>query len=120
MLSANDIASITAIVAASLDVTLPQYRNTPGEDTSGHATETYAFFANVALNIIRPSATTLQLFADVIGSQRAIIIRVMKTQDVKQGDRFVYDGLNWRVQALMDSESYTVTKEYLLSVVAYG
>ncbi len=120
MLSAADITSMTAIVAGSLDVTLPQYRNTPGEDTSGHPTENYAFFANVALNIIRPSATTLQLFADVIGSQRAIMIRVMKTQDVKQGDRFVYDTLNWRVQALMDAESYTFTKEYLLSVVAYG
>jgi hypothetical protein len=117
LLTAAELTAITATVQASLDVTLPQYRATLGEDTSGHETETYNLLANVSLNIIKPTATQLQAFADLIGSQRALVIRVMQTQDVAQGDRFVYDSLNWRVQALMDAESYTVTKEFLMSVV---
>ncbi len=118
LLTGAELAWMTPIVASSLDVSLPLYRDTStAQDDSGHHLETWTSQGNVSLNIIKPTATLLQLYADIIGEQRALIIRVMQITDVRQGDRFVYDSLNWRVQNLMDAESYTVTKEYLVTTV---
>jgi len=120
LLTASEIAAITTTVQGALDVTLPLYRKTTALDGAGHTTETYPGTptSQVQCNIIKPSATLLQAYADIIGEQRAILIRVMQTTDVRQGDRIVYDGLNWKVQNLQDAESYTVTKEYLVTTVA--
>lgn len=117
MLTASEVAWITPIVASSLDVSLPLSRKTVVSDGYGHNTESWVSQGNVDLNIIKPSATQLQAYADIIGEQRALVIRTMQTTDVRQGDRIVYDGLNWLVQNLMDAESYTVTKEYLITTV---
>lgn len=117
MLSATEIASQRATVQSALDVSLPWYRNTPGQDAYGHATESYTLAGTILCNIITPSATQLQLFAEKIGSQRSLIIRVMDTATIKEGDQVAYDGLRWLIQNLQDAESYTVTKEYVMSVV---
>lgn len=120
MLSAAEITSQQATVAASLDVTLPVYRKTVANDGYGHTTETYPGSPThtIACNIIHPTATVLQLYASVIGSQRALTIRVMEAADILEGDRVAYDGLNWKVQNLLDAESYSVTKHYLITTVA--
>ena len=118
MLSASELASITTTVAAALDVSLPLSRPTRSNDGYGHTTESLVSQGNIACNIIKPTATQLQVFAGLIGSQRALIIRVMQATDVRENDQCVYDGLTWRVQTILDAESYTVTKEYLMTVVA--
>src|SRR5438128_8076493 len=103
LLTAAEVATMQATVASALDQSLPFLRKTTTNDTYGHITETWVSQGNVSLNIIKPSATLLQLYADVIGEQRALVIRVMQTTDVRQGDRLVYDSLNWLVQNLMDA-----------------
>ena len=117
MLSAAQITSMQAVIARSLDVTLPLERNTPGVDSYGHATESWASIPSVQITTIKASATVLQLYAGVIGSQRAEMIRAMQTSDIKQGDRATYDGLKWIVHEVQNSESYTWTKEYLMVVI---
>jgi hypothetical protein len=118
LLSAAQLANITTVVASSLDQSLPRYSKSTASDGYGHKTETWNSQGNIACNIIKPSATQLQSFASIIGSQRALLLRVMSTATLNEGDRIVYDGLNWLVQNLQDAESYTVTKEYLITVVA--
>jgi SPP1 family predicted phage head-tail adaptor len=117
LLNADEVAWMTPIVSSSLDVSLPFSRKSVTPDGYGNTTETWTSYGNISMNIIKPTATLLQLYAEVIGEQRALVIRVMQTTDVRQGDRLVYDGLNWLVQNLMDAESYTVTKEYLITTV---
>ncbi len=117
LLTSDELAWMTPIVASSLDVSLPFSRKSTALDSYGNNTETWTSYGNVSMNIIKPTATRLQLYADMIGEQRALVIRVMQTTDVRKGDRLVYDGLNWLVQNLMDAESYTVTKEYLITTV---
>ncbi|SRR6266567_2027885 len=120
MLSAAELASMQSTVSASLDVTLPVYRKTTANDGYGHTTETYPGTPthSIDCNIIRPTATVLQVYAGIIGSKRALTIRVMQSADILEGDQIQYDSLKWKVQNLMDTESYTVTKEYLITVVS--
>lgn len=118
MLSSAQLASITATVAKALDVTLPLSRKSVAPDGYGHSTETWASVGNVQVNIINPSATQLQIYAGKIGSQRALLIRAMQTTDIRENDAITYDGLLWLVQNLQDAESYTVTREYLLTTIA--
>jgi hypothetical protein len=117
MLSDAQIASMQATIARSLDVTLPLERNTPGVDTSGHATESWSSAGNIACNVKNATASMLQLYAEIIGSQRAVTIRIMETTDARQGDRITYLGLKWLLHELNDSESYTWTKELLAVTV---
>ena len=117
MLNAAQITSMQSVIARSLDVTLPLERNTPSVDSYGHATEHWSDIPDVQVNTIKASATLLQLYAGVIGSQRAEVIRAMQTSDIKQGDRATYDGLKWLVHEVENSESYTWTREYLMVVI---
>ncbi len=118
MLSAAEIASMTATVAGALDVSLPLSRKTVTSDGYGHSIETWGSVGNVQVNLIKPNATQLQVYATLIGSQRAMMIRAMQTTDIRENDRLVYDSLNWRVQNVRNAESYTVTKEYLMTTIA--
>lgn len=117
MLSTSELACIADTVAASLDTSLPVTRRTATPDGYGHTTEVWNSVGSVAMNLIKPSATQLQAFAGIIGSQRAMLIRVMQTSDVREGDHIAYDGLAWLVQNVQNAESYTVTKEYLITVI---
>ncbi len=120
MLSAADIASMTATVAASFDVTVTVQRiTTPTQDVYGHATGTPVTVSTTAkMNIISPSDSMLQLYAGVIGSQRALLIRFMPTTDIREGDQIVYGGYNWRVHEILSAESYTFVNNALIVTVA--
>ena len=118
LLSGAEITSITATVASVLDQSLPLYRKTTAADTFGHSTETWNSQGNVSVNIIKPSATQLQSFAGIIGSKRALILRAMQTTDIREGDRVVFDSLNWLVQNVQNADSYTVTREFLITVIS--
>jgi len=118
MLSPAELASMTTTVAATLDVSLPLARKTTTSDGYGHSTETWISQGNVQVNVIKPSATHLQLFAAIIGTQRALTLRALQTTDIREGDHVTYDNATWTIQALLDASSYTVTKEYLMTVVS--
>src|SRR5712691_11274311 len=113
MLSAAELAAMKTTVAAALDVSLPLYRKSTATDGYGHSTETWALVGNVQVNVIKPSATQLQAFATIIGSQKALLLRFLQTTDIRQGDRIVYIALNWLVQHILNAESYTVANECL-------
>ena len=118
MLSAAELASISATVAGSLDITITRVRTTAvSKDGYGHSTSPTTSTATYLVNIIKPSATQLQAYADIIGSQRSLMIRFMPTSDIKQGDTIVYQGVNWTVQNLQNAESYTIGVEALITAV---
>ena len=119
LLTASETTWMTSIVSSALDQSLPLYRKTTSADLYGGTTESYPGSPThtIACNITKPSANMLAAFDCIIGSQRAVILRVMSTTDILEGDRVVYDGLNWVVQKFLDASSYTVTKECLISVV---
>ncbi len=116
MLSASELASIQTTVTSALDVTLPQYRSASTLDTYGHTTRARTLIGNIKCNIFKPSASKLQAFAEIVGSQQSIMLRMMQAEDVQEGDEFLYDDLYWIVNNIQDAESYTVTKEALLTV----
>src|SRR5258706_16457443 len=68
----------------------------------------------------QPSAQILTTYAGVIAGRRALMLRYMPTQDVREGDRIAYQGLNWRVQPLETAESYTFTNEVLIVTITQG
>jgi len=119
LLTADEIAWITPIVVASLDQSLPLYHVTTALDGSGHTTETYPSTPSLMLacTISKPTATQLSTYANIIAGQRALMLRYMPTSDVREGDRIVYMGLNWKVQPLDNAESYTVANDVLITVV---
>jgi hypothetical protein len=117
MLSAAEIASITTTVGQALDITLALYRNAAGTDTYGHATENEVSQGNVTVNIYKPSASQLSLYAALIGSKRAVMLRFLPTTDIRQGDRLVYQGKNWLVQEILNAESYTIATDALMTVI---
>lgn len=118
LLTASEIASMTATVQASLDVTVDVQRKSTSIDGYGHTSETWnTVIAALPCNIIIPSATQLQSYAGVIGSQWANLIRVMQSVDLREGDRVVHGGRTWTVQHILNAESYTFTQEALITVV---
>ena len=120
LLTASQITNITNTVSSSFDQSLPQYRNTglgTSSDGYGHDTTTWTSKGNLACTVARPSASTMQAYAGIIGSRRALTMRAMSTSDVKQGDRITYDGLYWIVQERLNANSYSVTTSYLMTSV---
>lgn len=119
LLTDAEKADMSATVASSLDVSLPLYRKTVTQDGYGHSIESYPNTptATIQCNVIKPSATQLQVFADIIAGQRALFLRYMPTSDIREGDRLVYQGLNWKVQPTESAESYTFTNEVLITTV---
>lgn len=116
MLSPAELAAMTATVAASLDQSLPLYHVTRTPDGSGHTTESCANTPDLMLacTISKPSVTQLQLYADVIAGKQARNMRYMPTSDVREGDRIVYQGKNWRVQPLEWASSYRAASDALI------
>lgn len=117
LLSAAEIASMQATVGPALDQSLPQLRKTTGLDTYGHTTETWVSQGNVICNVFRPTATHLQLYADIIGAQQAMMIRFLPGTDIREGDQLTYKAENWLVQAIQVHESYTIPNDALMTVV---
>jgi hypothetical protein len=117
MLSAAELASMTTTVAASLDVTVTVQRRTPSPDGFGHTTEVWNTLSTPKINVVKPSDTTLQAYADVIGSQRALVLRFMPTTDIQQNDQIIYLGKNWKVQEILNAESYTIGTGALITAV---
>lgn len=118
MLSAAELATISATVASSLDAMVTRVRTTAkSQDGYGHTTAPTTSSASYACNIIKPTATQLQSYAGIIGSQRALMIRFMPTSDIKQGDTIQYQGVNWYVQSILNAESYTIGIEALMTAV---
>lgn len=120
MLSASQIASITATVAASLDKSLPYYDVTETQDASGHTVGTYPSQPTfqLACTVSKPSAEILTTYADVIAGRQSLILRYMPTQQVHEGGRVVYQGMNWRVQPIQTADSYTVTNDVLIVTIS--
>ncbi len=119
LLTATETASILATVTSALDQSLPLYTRSVGKDSSGHNTESYpgSPSGTLACNVLTPSATVLQTYAGIIGSKRALVLRVLTTATASAGDRVVYDSVNWRLQALIEQSSYRFTKRYLITTV---
>jgi hypothetical protein len=120
LLTASQLTYITSIVSRSLDQSLPLYRPTKASDGYGHTTLTYPNVptATIACTLGKPSATQLQAYANIIGTQEAMTMRFLNTTDVKEGDRVVVNGENWLVQNVENSDSYTVTFDALITVIS--
>jgi hypothetical protein len=118
MLSADEITGQYNTLSASLQNSVQQYRKSAGKDAYGHSTETpYLLYNTLSANITRPSATQLQLYGDIIGSQRALVMKVMTDADIIEGSAIQYDGVMWMVHGSQNANAYSVTKLYVLTVV---
>jgi len=117
MLSAGELACMYDTIKSSLDQSLTLTRNTYTTESgrqkiSGSATNT------IACNVIKPTASQLQEYASKIGSARSLVLRAMQDTDIREGDYVAYDGLNWKINGALNAASYSVTKKYLMVVVA--
>ncbi len=117
MLSAQEIASMQATANASLDVSMPFSRKTTANDGYGHSTETWASTGTFKVNTYKPTATQLQTYASIIGTQKALMIRFATTSDIKEGDRATYLSRNWLVQYILDVESFTFVLDAIITEV---
>ena len=119
MLSPNEIASMTSTVASSLDVTITVSRDTSKVlDTYGHTTSggTTSFTAQV--NVYKPNAPQLQMYADIIGTQEAYMLRFALTTDIREGDTVLLQGENWLVQSVEKADSYTFCNDCLITIIS--
>jgi hypothetical protein len=116
MLSAAEIASMTATVASSLDVSVVVKRNgsTPSNDGYGHTTENLATVGTYAINARTPSASILQTYAAIIGAQQSYMIRFMATSDIREGDIVIFNSINWKVHSIQKADSYTFCNDALI------
>jgi len=115
VLSPSEIASMTATANASLDISIPFYRDPKGPDTYGHTTITGTnLVGTFKVNTYKPTATQLQTYASIIGSQKALMIRFATTTDIKEGDRATYLSRNWLVQYILDAESFTFVLDAII------
>ena len=119
LLIASETTWITSVVSSSLDQSLSLYRPSAATDGYGHDTYTYPGSPThtIACNVTKPSSTVLQAYANVIGSRRSLVLRVLSGTDILENDRIVYDSLNWVVQAKMNANSYSVTMSYIITAV---
>ena|SRR6185312_1228195 len=119
MLSTNEIRWMTALVEELLDKSLPLYHVTKAPDGSGHTTETYPDTPSLILacTVTKPTATVLQVYADIIAGNRALMLHYMPDADVREGDLVVYQGVNWKVQPVEGATSYTFTNEVLITAL---
>jgi hypothetical protein len=56
----------------------------------------------------------LTAYAGVIGGKRALMLHYMPSSDVREGDRVVKEGHDWRVQPVIGAQSYTFTASALI------
>lgn len=117
MLSADQLACISATVEASLDQSLTLSRDTFTSDTSGHQKIASTATSTIKCNVLKPTASQLQTYAGKIGSQRSLVLRVMPSTDIREGDRVDHNGLTWLVNGVMDAASYSVSNQYLIVAV---
>ncbi len=108
---------MTATVVSSLDTTVTIQRKTTAPDGYGHTTESWVTQSTPKVNIMKPSATQLQAFAGIIGSQWAALIRFATTTDIREGDHIITEGQTWLVQYILNAESYTFCNDALMTVV---
>jgi hypothetical protein len=120
LLTTAQKAWMQTIVASSLDVQITVQRPpaTPVLDSYGHDMGVPVTVGTAMVNVKKPSATTLQLYADIIGSQRAEMLRFMPPTDIREGDQIAYQGKNWMAHGLDSAESYTFTNEVLITTIA--
>ena len=85
LLTAAEIASLQATVAAVLDQSLPLLRKTVAPDSYGNNVETWVAQGNVTCNVFRPTATHLQLYANLIRAQQAMMLRFLPGTDIRVG-----------------------------------
>lgn len=118
MLNAAEIASMTSVVASSLDTTVTVQRKTVTQDGYGHSITTYATVGTEPVNVTKPNASQLQAYADIIGAKVARIIRYMPTgSNIVEGAQIVYIGSNWLVQNILTADSYTFANDALITEV---
>jgi hypothetical protein len=118
-LSAAETASIIATIASVFDQSLPLKRpsSTKTADSYGHDTTPLVSAGTVDGLIKNPTASQLQLYAGVIGSQRAMMFEALSTTDIREGDYIDYSGSSWEVHGVQSVGSYSWTNDYLLVTV---
>ena len=119
MISSAELASQTVTVQASFDQSLPYYDKIVTTDGYGHSVETWPSQPTftLACNIRRPNVGELQAYADIIAGKKAMMLRYLPSQNVKEGARIVYQGTNWKVQPIEPPESYTVANDVLITEI---
>ena len=118
MIPAAELALMSAVIVSSFDVTITVQRKSITADTYGHSIEQWNASSTPKVNIVQPTASQLQTYADVIGSQWALMLRFATTSDIREGDRVVYNGHNWLVQNILNAESYSFSNTALITVIA--
>jgi len=117
MLSASDIASMTAIVNASFEQTVVVQRKSVTSDGAGHDVESWTTVLTTKVNISKPTSTQLALYGSIIGSQWALMVRYDPTTGIREGDRFYYMSRYWLAQNIQNAESYTYANDLLITVI---
>lgn len=117
MLPSNEGMALAAVAFSSLDVTVTQQRASTASDGYGHSVDTWVTIGTVSCNVYAPRAAQLALYGSIIGSQWALMLRYNPANDLRQGDRIVYNGRNWLVQNIQNAESYTFTNDCLITVI---
>lgn len=119
MLSAAQLTSLQGFATKTLDLTANTSRNTAtGTDAWGTPNETFtAVLTGVACGLSEPSPKQMQLYATLIGSERAWIVSFAFGSDVKRNDRITISGVTMRVQIDISLGSYSTLTQVLAVTV---
>jgi len=115
MLSAAQIAACKALVERTFDTTVTVKRGPTAEDAYGHKTGTPSTVGTALVGTYKPSASQLATYAEIIGSQKALMIRFSDSTDIRQGDTITHQSKDWTVHAVKPDESYVFAQNALMT-----
>lgn len=106
MLPATELATLAAVATAALDQTATILRASRASDGAGGTSETMTPLTTTPAGLSQPSATLLQNYAYLIGSQDSWQVRVPLGTDVRKDDQLQIGDRTLRVQVVLAPRSY--------------
>jgi hypothetical protein len=121
VINAAQLAMMQSFVLKAFDQTCSIVRMTLTDDGYGGRIETPVSVPMLPTgtayncNTDAPSSAMLAIYADVLGTVKAMKVRVQSGQDIRQGDRITIAGDTWVVQIVLQPESYSTSQNVLVS-----
>lgn len=106
-ISADEMTALRADVGATLDLDCTIKRPPGTPDAWGSQGGSLATIAMVKSGMKSPRATTLEVYADRIGSKKAWEVNFTYGEDVQEQDHLFIGSAEMVVQAILSEQSYS-------------
>jgi hypothetical protein len=118
MLSSAQLAAFQAAANSAMDQSIQVMRSTPTKTSSGHFTAVWNNVGSPVLgNLAQPTGNQMQNYGYEIGSEDSWLVRLPVGTNVVGNDRLVVGGKTFRVQFILQPQSYQTAMRLLASAI---